>query len=283
MGAMFDHIENQFFRVEYRVNALRISGIIPRGGKNLLADLSNHEPIQTQHGTFRFLGGHRLWYAPEKMPDTYVPDERGLRIEKQDLSVTLETPEEPITGIRKRIKIILAQDSPQAVIEHTLINDGSQPQTIAPWAITQFRPGGTAIMPIRSGDATSALLPDRQLIFWPYAHFHDPRLRVSNKHLFFHGAHIDQAFKVGSYCDQGWLAYVIDGMVFKKTFSAQPSNTYPDRGCNAEIYGCGSFVELESLSPTMPIHPGDHLTHTETWQLLPNIEALDPELGRSIK
>lgn len=275
---MFDYIENESVRVEFRTNALRISGFIPRGVTNLLADLSSLEAIRTEHGEFRFLGGHRLWYAPEKMPETYLPDERGLKIEKSQFSVILETPDEPITGIRKQLKLTLHQTEPKAVVEHTLFNDGKTSQTIAPWAITQFRPGGTAIMPIHSDHTASEFLPDRQVTLWPYSNLHDPRLRVTSKYLFFHGAHITDAFKVGSFCDQGWLAYAIDGLVFKKTFGSESSIAYPDRGCNAEIYGCGDFVELESLSPFVEIASGGKLHHVEKWELLHGLESLAPNL-----
>lgn len=276
---MFDHIKNDHLRIEYRTNALRISGIIPRGGKNLLVDLSDLPPIETQYGDFKFLGGHRLWYAPEKMPDTYVPDIRGLKIVRSEHSVWLETPHEPITNIRKQIEITLEQDSPEATITHALINDGGTTQRIAPWAITQFKPGGTAIMPLsRDPNQCSDLLPDRQITYWPYTEANDPRLKITNNYLFFHGAHIDQAFKVGTFCAKGWLAYQLNGVVFKKSFPDQPSISLPDLGCNAEIYGCGKFVELESLAPFVELEPGMSVTHTEKWEILANLGHLDPDL-----
>ena len=67
-------LNNDFFQIEYRTDALRINGITPTGKSNLLADLSKIPPISTPYGDFYFHGGHRLWHAPEAMPRTYIPD-----------------------------------------------------------------------------------------------------------------------------------------------------------------------------------------------------------------
>ncbi len=64
----------------------------------------------------------------------------------------LETQTEPGTGIRKRIEIQLAPDKPTLTLTHTLINDGMWAVELAPWAITQFRLGGTVILPMPVGN-----------------------------------------------------------------------------------------------------------------------------------
>src|SRR5512141_1831978 len=95
-------LKNDFFQIEYRTDALRISGIVPAGKSNLLADLCEMPPVATPYGDFYFHGGHRLWHAPEAMPRTYMPDsEVGIK-ELAD-GVVLESPTEAGTGIRKRI------------------------------------------------------------------------------------------------------------------------------------------------------------------------------------
>jgi hypothetical protein len=60
-------LNNDYFQIEYRTDALRISGITPTGKSNLLVDLSEMAPISTPYGDFYFRGGHRLWHSPEAM------------------------------------------------------------------------------------------------------------------------------------------------------------------------------------------------------------------------
>ena len=76
-----------------------------------------------------------------------------LKITELPDGVLLEAQTEPGTGIRKRIEIHLAPDKPSMIITHALINDGLWAVELAPWAITQFRLGGTVILPMPVGNA----------------------------------------------------------------------------------------------------------------------------------
>ncbi len=68
------------------------------------------------------------------------------------------------------------------------------------------------------------------------------------------------------------MAYWVDGILFRKTFSVQPGLAHADHGCNAEIYCDSHFIELESLAPLVKIPPGGSVTHTETWELYEGLE-----------
>jgi hypothetical protein len=169
-------LKNDFLQIEYLTSSLRITGLIPKNKSNMFADLSNFSPIPTPYGDFHFHGGHRLWHSPEAMPRTYAPDTGELIITDLPNSVVLETQTEPGTGIRKRIEIQLAADKPCVTLTHTLINDGLWPVELAPWAISQFRLGGTVILPMPVGNVDPAgLLANRQFSFWPYTRINDPR------------------------------------------------------------------------------------------------------------
>ena len=49
-------------------------------GENLLAELP-HLTISTSLGDWKPWGGHRLWVAPEHMPESYAPDNVPIRFE----------------------------------------------------------------------------------------------------------------------------------------------------------------------------------------------------------
>jgi len=275
-------LQNDFLTLEYFTQSLRITGLTPKGKPNLFADLSAEPPISTPHGDFHFRGGHRLWHAPEAMPRTYAPDTGDLKITDKSNGVILETNTEPGTGIRKRIEIQLAPDTPSVTLTHTLINDGMWTVELAPWAITQFRLGGVAILPLPVGNVDAAgLLPNRQLSFWSYTRLADPRLSLRDDFILFHADALP-SFKMGYFNPHGWLAYYVDGVLFKKTFGAQTNALYPDNNSNAELYCDHRFVELESLSPLVKLEPGAETHHHETWDVLEGSASLPENIQNAI-
>jgi hypothetical protein len=266
-------LSNKFFELEYLTDSLRIIGLTPEGKTNLLADLSAQPPIPTPYGDFYFHGGHRLWHAPESMPRTYAPDTGPLTVTDLEYGVSLEAQTEPGTGIQKQIDIQLDTDSPSVTLTHTLINNGAWTVELAPWAITQFRLGGTVILPLSTEKIDPAgLLSNRHFSFWPYARLSDPRLLLRDEYTFIK-ANPAPPFKIGYFNPHGWLAYWVDGVLFKKSFGAQTNANYPDNNCNTEIYCNEDFVELESLAPFVQLAPGESVNHIERWEVSTSLPA----------
>jgi hypothetical protein len=270
-------LSNEFLQIEYRTDSLRVAGISPAGRTNLLVDLSDAAPVPTPYGDFHFLGGHRLWHAPEAMPRTYIPDGE-LEITKVDRGVILDSPTEPGTGIRKRIEIQLAPDKPSVILTHTLRNDGMWAVELAPWAITQFRLGGTVILPMPVGNVDPAgLLSNRQLSLWPYTRINDPRLKLGDDYILFKADALPP-FKIGYFNPHGWMAYWFEGVLFRKTFHVHVGSVHPDNNCNCEVYCNDKFVELESLAPLVTLQQGGSVTHVETWEVLNGVHDLPEEV-----
>ena len=276
-------LKNEYLKIEYLSDSLRIMGLVPRDRPNLLADLGNDPPITTPYGDFHLRGGHRLWHAPEGMPRSYIPDDGPLQISDLPNGVRLESKTEAASGIRKRIQIQLASDQPRAVITHTLFNDGLWPVELAPWAITMFRLGGTVILPMPVGNTDPAgLLPNRHISLWPYARINDPRLKLGDDFILLKADALLPPFKIGAFTPHGWLAYWMDGVLFRKTFEVHPDLPYPDHNCNAEIYCNDQIVELESLGPLKTIHPGQSVSHVETWEVFDGMDALPEEVHQAL-
>lgn len=271
-------LKNNFLQIEYLTSSQRVMSLSLTGKPNMLADISDAPSIITPWGDFHFRGGHRLWHAPEAMPRTYAPDTGEMIITELPGGVILETQTEPGTGIRKRIEIHLAKDSPSATLTHTLINDGLWPVELAPWTITQFRLGGTAILPMPVGNVDAAgLLPNRQISLWPYTRLNDPRLSLRDDYVIFKADALPP-FKMGYFNPHGWLAYWLDGILFRKTFEVQASMQHPDNNCNAEIYCGDQFVELESLAPLTILNPGASVNHVETWDVFEGMQSLPKDV-----
>ena len=245
----------------------RIVGLRFNGSENLLAGVPQIS-LPTPWGDYHYIGGHRLWYAPEGMPRSYVPDGDGLDVEEIAGGVILQGKQEPGTGICKRVEITFHPEKPQLTLKHTLVNAGLWDVELAPWAITMFRLGGVAVLPFQATQVNmDDLLPNRRISLWPYSKINDPRLRFEDDFILISAKFGLPLFKIGAFNPRGWLAYWNSGVLFRKTFDVQPDAVHPDYGRNAEIYCDEHFIELESLSPLGRLGVGASVSHTETWDL----------------
>ncbi len=253
----------------------RVVRILPGGTEvNLLAE-APEAVTETAWGPYHFLGGHRLWHAPEASPRSYEPDDRGVKASVQGGEMLLQGPVEAHTGIQKIIRIVLDSVRPLVHVEHTLVNHNVWPVEMAAWAITQMHLGGTGILPVRAPGAGDGLLPDRQAAFWPYSDLEDPRFQMRNDLFLVEGRPSPNAFKVGAYNPLGWVAYLFGEYLFVKRFNVV-SGRFADFGCNAEIFVKDMFLEIESQGPLTVVEPGASVIHTEEWELI-KVGLVGPE------
>ena len=247
----------------------RIISLRFKNGDNLLAELPDFVTERPDGKPFHFYGGHRLWHAPENMPRTYVPDDAPVEVipTKNSLSVLQQVENE--TGIEKSLRISLVGEKPQVIIRHMLINRGQWSVECAPWAITQVRTGGVAILP-QSREQVD-FLPNRSLALWSYTDLSSPQVSLGNRYLLVR-AEMDGPFKVGFPNPRGWLAYWLDGTLFVKRAAFDAQAEYYDFGSSSECYCNDRFLELETLAPVGTLSPGESITHTETWELYANVD-----------
>src|SRR3954463_7861815 len=75
--------------------------------------------VETDLGTWKPYGGHRLWVAPENMPVSYAPDNDVVEYGTDgELSVTLSQAADPRVGFRKEMKVTLDAAGSGVTIEH---------------------------------------------------------------------------------------------------------------------------------------------------------------------
>ncbi|HVL53051.1 MAG TPA: hypothetical protein VM344_02185 [Vitreimonas sp.] len=96
--------------------------------------------------------------------------------------------------------------------------------------------------------------------------------------------------KAGVRNTRGWAAYVLAGEAFVKEYRFVAGATYPDMGCNTELFTDPEMLELESLGPLTRLEPGGHVDHVERWTLARSVggttddeldEQLLPLVGRA--
>jgi hypothetical protein len=138
---------------------------------------------------------------------------------------------------------------------------------IAPWAITQLRLGGTAVLPTSGPIDAEGLLPNRLVALWPYSRWDDPRFRPGQTTIEIDARPLSPPFKLGTMNRAGWLAYRTGGLTFTKRWQPQPERPHVDFGCNAEVYASDRHIELETLGPLTRLEPGQQVTHVEEWEI----------------
>lgn len=244
------------------------------GGENLLAELPDVAldcPGQVEK--MNAFGGHHLWHAPQVARRTHLPDNRPVTIEQTATSLTVTQPIEPETGIQKSMQISLPDDGPTVIIDHTLKNEGMWPIETAPWAITELRAGGVAILPQSTEPADpDGVWPNRSIALWPFTDINSPYIRWGNRFIFVEATMQTGMLKFGFPNPDGWLAYHLDNTLFVKQANYQPAAAYFDRGSSSQVFCMSGFIELETVAPKTAIAPGETVTHLETWSLYADIK-----------
>ncbi len=272
-GNFFGHptsiIENNLIRLEFLAQAgpRLVRLFVPGVKENLFAETPDLK-FDTRFGPFCLYGGHRLWLSPEIMDRTVQPDNEGLQVEEIYGGARLVGPVNAHTHVQKTIDITLRPDRPGLKLMHRLVNLGVWPVEAAPWAITQLRLGGKAILPQPTGPVDAeGLLPNRTLVMWPYSRWTDPRLQLTDRYIAVDGAAAETPFKLGYFNRAGWLGCRWDAVSFIKRFTPKPGQPHADFNCNTEVYVYNRFIELETLGPLQWIEPGDFVEHTEEWEI----------------
>lgn len=244
------------------------------GGPNQLREFAE-ESGQTGGDAFHLYGGHRFWVAPEASPRSYFPDNFPIKVDTHPEFVRLIAPVETENGLQKELDIALMGDLPAASVVHRLKNSGRWPVEMAPWAITLMALDGVAILPLppQGSHESGDLLPAATLSLWSYTNLTDPRFTFTPQAILLrHQATSPDGSpsrpqKIGMSNQRGWEAYYRDGDLFIKRFTPLQGVTYPDQGCNAEVFTRHDMIELESLAPLTIVPPGGQVEYIERWSL----------------
>lgn len=274
-------LENEALRLWItRAVGPRILGLALPGGQNLFAELPEFTLECPGVGPLWLRGGHRLWYAPEDPRRTYLPDDDPLAITELENGVRVVQPVEERTGIQKSLTITLPGLEAHVVVDHVLHNRSDGRVELAPWAITQLKPGGVAVLPQSTALADEyGLLPNRHLVLWPYTRLDSPHITWGEPCLFVEATMQEGALKIGFPNPAGWLAYVVSDALFLKQADYQPGADYFDRGSSSECYCNPRFLELETLGPRTTLAPGESVTHRERWLVRAGVSVRDvPDL-----
>jgi hypothetical protein len=249
-------------------HGLRISRYGFVGSTNLLAPARDRS-IDTALGRWQPLGGHRLWVAPESMPSSYAPDALPIACHvRDDRTAGFVAPVDE-AGIEKRLDLSISPQGTDVNVTHLVVNRGFWPIRVAPWAISIVADRASAYIPQPSFKShAEAFLPARATVHWWYTDLTDPRWIIGRRLLVLTpDAARSTAQKIGAGNTAGWCAVHLDEQVFLKQFEWRAAESYPDLGCNNELFTIADYLEVETLGPLQLLEPGEAAAHTERWSL----------------
>lgn len=219
-------------------------------------------------------GGHRMWISPEEMPKTYYPDNHPVEyeIEKYDgkVKVLLTPPPQRITNMQLQLLITIEEEGDKMTVVHYLKNIGTETVKKGIWGITVTDVNGIAIL--KQPERNTALLPDRQVVFWPYTKMNDERLLLGEKYIAVQQDPADTQVpaKIGYTNFEGKLYCFNKNQAMSISYPSDYSKgEYPDFGVSCEIYTNKAILEIESLGHIGNIMPGNTVYHTEEWFVTP--------------
>lgn len=255
------------FEAEVVTNAgPRILGYRRAGESSPFAVLPD-DGIDHPTGRYRFIGGHRLWRAPEDPDVTYEPDD--VDVDVGETSDGFEVVGQPDgDGIVKHLTVTIRGE--YTVVDHSLENRGKEQRLAAPWAITQLAPGGTAYLPTTANPVDAdGVLPNRSLILWPYTELTAPEITFHESFMTIHASDREGKLKLGLANRQGWLAYHFDNSLFVKWAHAHRDEAYyVDLGASAQCYRDHRFLELETVGSRASLAKRERVTHREVWTII---------------
>ncbi len=156
---------------------------------------------------------------------------------------------EALTGIQKTMTIREGKQPNELVVDHILTNQNLWPVKFTVWPICQARSGGFAILPLSK--VNTGLLPNRRVVFWPYANLRSENLFLGNEFIFVKAAfNGSDRTKVGWLNDRGWMGYYLDRTLFIK------KSDYPGWGLHRPglLYGMLLRFELHRTGDHQPVN-----------------------------
>jgi hypothetical protein len=256
------------------------------GGQNIFKEFKE-QLGKTGEKEWQSRGGHRIWIAPELVPDSYALDNSPVQAVVKGDTIELTGPVEKETGLQKQIIVKLAASGSNVEVTNRIKNTVAKPRDFAPWSLTVMAQGGTGIhgFPPR-GKHMEILVPTNPLVMWAFTDLSDPRWKITKKYLILkQDPKATTPQKIGSFNPNTFGAYLLGSDLFIKRYTADVSKRYPDDGCSFETFTNADFLELETAGPLRTVKQGESVEHVERWSLHKNIKIpsfTDADIDRAI-
>jgi hypothetical protein len=265
----------------------RVMRFALKGGKNVCwenPDLAG-KTFPTDDGTWHNIGGEKLWPTQQKdlfkkytgkdgWPPPYPWDAGASQAEQIENGVRLTIPHDPRFGAHAVREFVLDPREPRVHVRQWIEKTQGEPAEMTVWTVCQVDDPVVAMLPT---DFTKG----------GYRRLGDDHGRA---HVVSNCVVLDRdtkdGVKIGIIArdrplNTGWVATTIankatkngGGLLLVQSHRANSDATYPDDGCQAELYQApvsfAKYTEMELLSPLVALKPGERLRDDAIWQLVP--------------
>ncbi len=219
---------------------------------------------------WRIYGGHRMWLSPENLPRSYYPDNDPVEYEIIDGGIITRPQKQTTNQVQYEITVTM-NESGLVNVKHLVTNHNALEIECAIWALSVTAKNGLLVLPQTQRD--TVLLPNRQLILWPYTKLNDDRVYWGERFISLQqNPNATGKFKIGLSNEDAYALLYNNGCLMVKTFDYHPDAVYPDGGACYETYTDPNMLESESLGALVLLAPGESNEHNEYWMLYDNIE-----------
>lgn len=225
-------------------------------------------------------GGHRLWRSPEDI-NSYYPDNYEVDVEILSNGAIFSAKPEITTSIQKTL-VITMEDDGEITIIHKFANVGDKAINCSLWALSVMNSGGIGYVPLSTED--TVLLPNRNIVIWPYTDIKDKRIDLRNNALVVkQDVNATSPIKFGLLNTEGVAYYLNYNNLFEKQFEkGKRDGSYSDHSSNVELYTSNLMMEIETLSEYQTILPQESADHVEIWNLYPKNSDKYNEVAKKI-
>ncbi|MFN8207655.1 MAG: DUF4380 domain-containing protein [Bacteroidales bacterium] len=270
-------------------------------------------PRMGSHYNPRLYNGHTVWLGPQTAwwaqqnvdpsltrtraqwpPDPYLAFGRYTIVASSDSSVCLQSPRSPFSGVQMTKEIMISAPGKLRFIA-TIRNIREEPVSWDIWMNTRLDGKARVYVPVagiqnikrvsagqgKNSQAISYISKDGYISFVPQFPGPDKKNRFTKLYL---------------YPEAPWIAAFTKNHLFIKRFHSHPEASIHPEQALVELYNCMStdpgecVLELEHHGPYKELQPGEQLSESEEWELLPyhgsreisaEIEFLNEKTGKN--
>src|SRR5574344_2259479 len=226
-------------------------------GAKILSYKYNDSEIISQ-SPVREAFGSTFWTSPQKewnWPPVQEYDKAAYTVEQTPQSLIMTGQVSPKYKYRIRKEFRADAGGNAIVITYFIINESDETRRVAPWEITRVPNEGIVFFDASSGTITPAdLIPFTQEYGVSWYH---TDARNGNRKINADG--------------KGWLAYTNNNLLLVKTFTDLESSQSATAEAEIQLYvnSGKTYLELESQGAYTELKPGESLSYTVGWYLMP--------------
>lgn len=203
--------------------------------------------------------GSTFWTSPQtewNWPPVAEIDKGAYTVEHADsCTVTMTSQPSPRLGLAVTKRFTAGTDGAPISICYTISNVGSSERRVAPWEITRVPNGGLIFF-----DAPlSAVTPARLLSF-----------QSAHGVVWYQADSTNENRKINADAS-GWLAFADNGLLLVKEFPDLKASDPAPGEAEVQVYvnRGKTYIELESQGAYTLLQPGESLSWTVRWHLVP--------------